>query len=120
VHASYEALTLHPSLTLLARWECLKRHSVGERKGELGADFTYVVLLSCQAFDAGLAGSRTAAQAPTLHSGTPFALILHENLQTSWTRLPVPSNRKSPVEILMVEVCEDGMLDLEKRPDRSY
>src|SRR5436305_7754296 len=47
VHASHEALTLHspvahprsPSLTLLARCECLKRHGVGEREGELGADF---------------------------------------------------------------------------------
>jgi hypothetical protein len=26
--------------TLLARCECLKRHGVGEREGELGADFT--------------------------------------------------------------------------------
>jgi hypothetical protein len=47
VHASHEALTLHspvahprsPSVTLLARCECLKRHGVGEREGELGADF---------------------------------------------------------------------------------
>ena len=48
VHASHEALTLHspvahPSLTLLARCECLKRHGVGEREGELGADFTSLV-----------------------------------------------------------------------------
>ena len=37
----------HPSLTwltLLARCECLKRHGVGEREGELGADFTSLVL----------------------------------------------------------------------------
>jgi hypothetical protein len=48
VHASHEALTLrspvahpgsHPWLTLLARCECLKRHGVGEREGEVGADF---------------------------------------------------------------------------------
>jgi hypothetical protein len=46
VHASHEALTLHtpvahsrsPSLTLLARWEFLKRYGVGERESELGAD----------------------------------------------------------------------------------
>ena len=52
VHASHEALTLHspvahpgsPWLTLLARCECLKRHSVGEREGELGADFSSLVL----------------------------------------------------------------------------
>jgi hypothetical protein len=51
-HASHEALTLHspvthpgsPWLTLLARCECLKRHGVGEREGELGADFTSIVL----------------------------------------------------------------------------
>jgi hypothetical protein len=51
VHASYEALTLrspvtHPrslSLTLLARYECLKRHGVGEREGELGTDFSSIV-----------------------------------------------------------------------------
>src|SRR5580658_8736309 len=47
VHASHEALTLSltrgsPWLTLLARCECLKRHGVGEREGELGADFTSV------------------------------------------------------------------------------
>ena len=36
MHASHEALTLAPWLTLLARCECLKRHSVGEREGELG------------------------------------------------------------------------------------
>src|ERR1700722_2962811 len=42
----------HPSLTLRPPWltpftkcECLKRHGVGEREGELGAD---LVLLSCQ------------------------------------------------------------------------
>jgi hypothetical protein len=48
VHASHEALTIHspvahpgsPWLTLLARCECLKRHGVGERGGELGADFS--------------------------------------------------------------------------------
>jgi hypothetical protein len=48
VHASHEALTLHspvahpgsPWFTLLARCECLKRHGVGECKGELGADFS--------------------------------------------------------------------------------
>jgi hypothetical protein len=48
MHASHKALTLHssvahpgsPWLILLARCECLKRHSVGEREGELGADFT--------------------------------------------------------------------------------
>ena len=52
VHASHEALTLHspvahprsPWLTLLARCGCLKRHGVGEREGELGADFTSLVL----------------------------------------------------------------------------
>jgi hypothetical protein len=52
VHASHEALTLHspvahpgsPYLTLLARCECLKRHGVGEREGELGADFSSIVL----------------------------------------------------------------------------
>jgi hypothetical protein len=47
VHASHETLTLHspvahPALTLLARCECLKRHGVGEREGELGADFSSV------------------------------------------------------------------------------
>src|SRR5271155_200815 len=52
VHASHEALThrspwltlthpYSPWLTLLARCECLKRQSVGEREGELGADFSY-------------------------------------------------------------------------------
>jgi hypothetical protein len=51
VHASHEALTLHftrrsPWLALLARCECLKRHGVGEREGELGADFTAIVLPS--------------------------------------------------------------------------
>jgi hypothetical protein len=52
VHASHEALTLHspvahlgsPWLTLVARCECLKRHDVGEREGELGADFSSLVL----------------------------------------------------------------------------
>jgi hypothetical protein len=42
-----EALTLRspiahprsPSLTRLARCECLKRHGVGEREGELGSGF---------------------------------------------------------------------------------
>jgi hypothetical protein len=29
-----------PWLTLIARCECLKRHGVGEREGELGADFS--------------------------------------------------------------------------------
>jgi hypothetical protein len=51
VHASHEALTLrspiaHPGspwLALLAKCECLKRHGVGEREGELGADFTSLV-----------------------------------------------------------------------------
>jgi hypothetical protein len=51
VHASHEALTLHSPvahpgllwLTLLARCECLKRHGVGEREGELGADFSSIV-----------------------------------------------------------------------------
>jgi hypothetical protein len=33
-----------PWLTLLARCECLKRHGVGEREGELRADFTSIVL----------------------------------------------------------------------------
>ena len=38
-------LTLaHPSLTLLARCECLKRHGMGEREGELRADFSSIVL----------------------------------------------------------------------------
>jgi hypothetical protein len=54
VHASHEALTLHspvahrrlPWLTLLSRCECLKRHGVGRREGELGADFTSLVLPS--------------------------------------------------------------------------
>jgi hypothetical protein len=46
VHASHDALTLHspiasPSLTLLARCECLKRHGVGEGEGELGMDFSF-------------------------------------------------------------------------------
>jgi hypothetical protein len=45
VHASHEVLTLHspvahPSLTLLARRECLKRHGVDEREGELGANLS--------------------------------------------------------------------------------
>jgi len=52
VHASHEALTLHslvahprsPWFTLLARCEVLKRHGVGEREGELGADFGSLVL----------------------------------------------------------------------------
>jgi hypothetical protein len=52
MHASHEALILHspvahpglPWLTLLARCECLKRHGVGEREGELGTDFTSIVL----------------------------------------------------------------------------
>jgi len=58
VHASHETLTLHspiahpaltmahpgsPWLTLLARCECLKRHGMGEREGELGADFSSVL-----------------------------------------------------------------------------
>ena len=54
VHESHEAFTLHspvahpcsPWLTLLARCECLKRHGVGEREGELGADFGSLVLPS--------------------------------------------------------------------------
>src|SRR3954449_11281268 len=41
---AHPSLTLaHPGLpwlTLLARCECLKRHGVGEREGELRADFT--------------------------------------------------------------------------------
>ena len=56
VHASHEALTLHspvahpgsPWLTLLARCECLKRHGVGEREGELGADFSSVYPPTCK------------------------------------------------------------------------
>ena len=52
MHVSHEALTLHspvahrrsPWLTLLARCECLKRHGLGEREGELGADFTSLAL----------------------------------------------------------------------------
>ena len=41
----HEAPTLHsPWLTLLARCECLKRHAVGEREGELGADFSSLVM----------------------------------------------------------------------------
>jgi hypothetical protein len=40
VHVSHEAPTLQ--LTLLARCECLKRHGVGEREGELGADFSSI------------------------------------------------------------------------------
>jgi len=45
MHASHEALTLHsPWLTLVARYECLKRHGVGEREGYLGADFSSIVL----------------------------------------------------------------------------
>jgi hypothetical protein len=55
MHASHEALTLHspvahpgsPWLILLARCERLKRHGVGEREGELGADFTCLVPPSC-------------------------------------------------------------------------
>jgi hypothetical protein len=47
VHASHEALTLHspiahprpPWLTLLTRCEVSKRHGVGERESELGANF---------------------------------------------------------------------------------
>jgi hypothetical protein len=50
VHAGHETLTLaHPSLPwliLLARCECLKRHGVGGREGELGADFSRIVLPS--------------------------------------------------------------------------
>ena len=54
VHASHEALTLHspvahpgsPRFTLLARCECLKRHGVGEREGELGTDFSSIALPS--------------------------------------------------------------------------
>jgi hypothetical protein len=38
VHASHEALTL------VTRCECLKRHGVGEREGEVGADFSSIVL----------------------------------------------------------------------------
>jgi hypothetical protein len=38
VHASHEALTL------VARCQCLERHGVGEREGELGADLSSVVL----------------------------------------------------------------------------
>jgi hypothetical protein len=34
----------HLVLTLFARCECLKRHGVGEREGELGADFSSIVL----------------------------------------------------------------------------
>jgi hypothetical protein len=50
VHASHEALTLahprSPSLTLAhpGKVGLLKRHGVGERAGELGADFTSLVL----------------------------------------------------------------------------
>jgi len=33
-----------PWLTLLARCECLKRHGVSEHEGELGADFSSIVL----------------------------------------------------------------------------
>jgi hypothetical protein len=52
VHASHEALILrssvaHPGspwLTLLARCERLRRHGVGEREGELGADFSSLEL----------------------------------------------------------------------------
>ena len=59
MHASHEALTLrspvaHPGspwLTLLARCECLKRHGVGEREGELGADFTSLVLPRFRGFE---------------------------------------------------------------------
>jgi hypothetical protein len=51
VQASHEVLTLaHPWLTLLARCECLKRHGVGEREGELGADFTSMNMLPDQRF----------------------------------------------------------------------
>jgi hypothetical protein len=51
MHVSHEALTLHsprrsPWLTLLARCECLKRHGVGEREDELGADFNSIVVPS--------------------------------------------------------------------------
>src|SRR2546423_10114444 len=45
MHASHEALTRRsPWLTLLARCECLKRHGVGEREGELGANFSSIVM----------------------------------------------------------------------------
>jgi hypothetical protein len=33
-----------PWITLLTRCECLRRHGVGEREGELGADFASVGL----------------------------------------------------------------------------
>src|SRR5271168_27486 len=42
----------HPSLTLLTRCECLKRHGVGEREGELGADFISIDLPRAPALEA--------------------------------------------------------------------
>jgi hypothetical protein len=41
MHASHEALTLHSPVAHPGSpsAKCLKRHSVGEREGELGADF---------------------------------------------------------------------------------
>ena len=45
MHASHEALTLHSPVAHLAREvRVLKRHGVGEREGELGADFTSIDL----------------------------------------------------------------------------
>jgi hypothetical protein len=45
VHAGHEALTRRsPWLALLARCECLKPHGVGECEGELGADFSSILL----------------------------------------------------------------------------
>lgn len=62
-----------------------------------------------------LALTRTAAQAPTPHSGTPFTPpVLHELCRLSGHIY------LCLVEFLMVETREDGMLGLEKQPDRSY
>ena len=74
-----------PWLTLLAGCECLKRHGVGEREGELGADFTSVVLPSlhsrqsndlhqvnlCRRIPAGRAKPYDVARRDTEHAAMP-------------------------------------------------
>jgi len=80
MHASHEALTFrspvaHPGspwLTLVARCECLKRHGVGEREGELGADFTSLVLpraVESVQVDAALSVGEQASVVGKPHSG---------------------------------------------------
>jgi hypothetical protein len=56
VHMSYKAsLTRRsPSLTLLARCECLKRHDVGEGDSELGADFWFFFAAKMISFEAAI------------------------------------------------------------------